>query len=174
VIGCSVALRRPTERDNDASRANAVARTAAVDIAPCEREICDMSSQLHVLIGTNGEDRALLQAAARTGKPVPIPWVVPKAAAPGDAVALFLHSEGIVGQAEVLDGPIPGEFGNRRVHRAAIGSVELFAEAISIPELAAALPGWKWPGYPRSYTTPKAEFSSKLLGILDRRRRRSR
>lgn len=115
---------------------------------------------MHVLLAANDEVEACLDHAATGERLV---WRVPKTAMPGDLCALSHWSIGVFATAEVLSEPQKAE-GRSGVYVADIGNVGVLGESLPHAVIAERLPNWKWPTYPKSYTTVPGEYA---LGLRD-------
>jgi len=126
---------------------------------------------LHVVQGgiENG-DEAWLEKAARLGlRSAPI-WVVPKAAAVGDDVVIFIGGYGFFATAKIASPTRPRK-GWRNRYGAALARIRLIRPAISLSTIQRRVPDLEWANYPRSITTPAAKVARKILALIAERRR---
>jgi hypothetical protein len=128
------------------------------------------SGQLVVLIAMK-DDIKLLRKSVEDGKAVE--WVVPKTPHAGDEVALFLPGTGFVAKGRLTTEPVAGAgFGKKdRSWRADVADISMLPAPVSIEAVAEALPDWKWPRYPKSFTTVPSGFTETLRELLSRARR---
>jgi hypothetical protein len=118
---------------------------------------------LRVLVGEN-EVESGFEEAAETGGTVG--WVVPRDTRPGDEAAFLFHHSMFLGTGTVLTSPKPGQHGRRAVALARIGELKRFPRDLPLSDVAAAIPGWKWTTYPRSFTTPAPDVAARLRPLL--------
>jgi hypothetical protein len=96
---------------------------------------------------------------------VPMAWRVPKNSRPGDPCALSNWNIGIYATADIQTEPQPVE-GHSGIYTAEIGGIKPLEQALPLSVIAERLPAWKWPTYPRSYTTVPGEFESELRKLI--------
>lgn len=119
---------------------------------------------MHILIATDGDLDLLDEALAANST---TPWIVPKSAAVGDVCAFAHGGQGIVALGKVLSQPEHVSKGHWQGRYAAtVGDIEALAEPVQFSELIAMFPDWKWPTYPRMYTTPPDTIAAVLLAAL--------
>jgi hypothetical protein len=122
---------------------------------------------LHVL---TGERESLEQVESASADGSTTLWIVPKKARPDDQVALYFHHrQAFVAHGEVVSNPEPTEFRRRPGYSAQIGNLVLLTNPVPLAVISELWPGWQWPTYPRSFTTPPAEVQASLLAELDSR-----
>lgn len=120
------------------------------------------SEALHILIGSVEDQRTYLDDyRARRGGP---PWWVPKSAAVGDDAVIFIGNA-FLATARIASVPKPNGAG---LYQALLKDVERIGP-ISIEEISAAAPGWRWPNYPRSYTTVTGDIAASVRDLTKRR-----
>src|ERR1700733_999775 len=116
---------------------------------------------VHVLVGDKADDtRALLQAAKK-GKS--LKWVVPKNAQIGDKTLFHLPSLGFVARGVV--GSDPQADGEGR-YRATVRDLTSFPP-VPLSFIRKNHKGWKWPTYPRTYTTVDGDNELRLNKLLE-------
>jgi hypothetical protein len=113
-----------------------------------------------------GQEAAVtsVQRAAATRKPVK--WIVPKAAKPGDEVALFFPHVGFLARGSVISLPKPTVYGRKKTCSADIGKIVFFAYPVLLEDVAKEFSSWGWTTYPRSYTTPPIELAEQIRSYL--------
>jgi hypothetical protein len=125
---------------------------------------------LHIVQGgVDNGDKASLERSGKSGSRVDR-WMVPKSAATGDELVIYVMGHGLFATAIVAGSPYrrkdwPNRYG------AAISSLRLISPPISIGVVKRDVPSWAWTRYPRSITTPKASVSVKLRALVENRRR---
>lgn len=117
--------------------------------------------KVHVLVGNAAEDPNSLRMASLSE--TVIEWVVPKNAAAGDKVLVFIKGLGFVATGSISGSPYPYEGS----YRANLRNVNLLNPPLSSETVSSKIPSWKWLTYPRSYTTPSPEIASDLLATID-------
>jgi 5-methylcytosine-specific restriction endonuclease McrA len=116
---------------------------------------------VHVLVGDKADDtRALLQAAKK-GKS--LKWLVPKNAQIGDKTLFHLPSLGFVARGVV--GSDPQADGEGR-YRATVRDLTSFPP-VPLSFIRKNHKGWKWPTYPRTYTTVDGDNELRLNKLLE-------
>ena len=78
---------------------------------------------LHVLVS---ENRYFADFNRSARKKAPIDWIVPKVAAVGDDVVIFIPDRGLVACGKVMTQPQPTTFGRGPAYRADIDGLRLF------------------------------------------------
>jgi len=116
---------------------------------------------LHVLVGEATDDR-WISTAAKKGKS--LPWRVPKEAQLGDRALLELPKLGFVSRCEILTEPRPYTHGS---YSARIGNLTLFPAFIPLAFIKESIPQWKWPKYPRGYTTVDGPIEARLVRLTE-------
>jgi hypothetical protein len=127
-------------------------------------------SNLHIVQGgiKNG-DKALLEKSGKGGVRVDW-WMVPKSAAIGDELAIYIMGHGLFATATVAGTPTKRKDWRNR-YGAAISSLRLIVPPISLGVVKRDVPSWGWTRYPRSITTPKASVSVKIRALVENRRK---
>ena len=120
----------------------------------------------HVLVGNHHPDHDLLVDAANNPRST-VDWVVPKAARPGDEAVVFIGGYGFVATGEVMSPPTKGSFNNRSIYRADLGEIKMLDPPVPVERVLEQIPEWKWPTYPRSYTTPSPDVAQQLVRVIE-------
>jgi hypothetical protein len=116
---------------------------------------------VHILIGSNEDYLAFLEAV-QSGES--LSWIVPKSAQAGD-LALILFSNAIGGVGRVEGNVEPAESAGR--YACMIGSLVRVESPVPVSQLVQAFGAtWKWPTYPRGYTTVPPHIAGDLLKLL--------
>lgn len=130
-----------------------------------------MPKTLHLIqAGVKNRDKAWLERAARQHLRSSPNWVVPKAAAIGDPVVLYIGGYGFFATGRIGSAPRPRRNWPNR-YGAVVGNIRLIAPAISLPTIRRRIPELTWALYPRSITTPKPEVARKIQSLVANRRR---
>lgn len=121
---------------------------------------------LHILVGGR-EDHIKLSEAVRRRQS--LPWIVPKTALQGEKVLFFMPEIGIAATGSIakLD-KNPGRFGARPAYRARVGDLQSLKRPVPLDALRAGMPGWKWPSYPRGYTTVRGGIVIRLINLVEK------
>ena len=107
-------------------------------------------------------DLDLLDLAAEQGNAVP--WIVPKDAQPGDACAFSHLGEGITHLGELRSNATKNDEPPwKGRYTAEVWRVAALQEPVTHDELAEAFPDWKWPTYPRMYTSVDGALAVHLM-----------
>ncbi len=130
-----------------------------------------MIKPLHLIqAGIENGDKAWIERAARRGLTSPPNWVVPKAAAIGDEVVMFIGRFGFFATGRIASTPKPRRnWANR--YGSAVGSIRLIRPAISLATIRRAIPELTWAVYPRSITTPPDPVAQRIRTLIADRRR---
>jgi predicted HNH restriction endonuclease len=117
---------------------------------------------MHILIASN-EDVAFSLEAAKAGEEVS--WIVPKRAAVGDECVLSHWKLGLyaTGQLESEASPSPTKTGQ---YLASLGNIQLLGEGLPHALLTEEIPEWKWPSYPKSYTTISGDLETLVWDLI--------
>jgi len=115
----------------------------------------------HILAADKRVDVASVLNAAKTGKPVS--WIVPKRAHAGDWALFHLPDRGLAARGVI--GTKPRYHGQRR-YRATVRKIALLDPAAPLAFLRKYHLSWKWPTYPRSYTTIDGRIEERLEELL--------
>jgi len=125
---------------------------------------------LHIVQGgVDNGDKASLEMSGKGGFRVDR-WMVPKSAAIGDELVIYIMGHGLFATATVAGTPTKRKDWLNR-YGAAISSLRLIVPPISLGVVKRDVPSWAWTRYPRSITTPKAGVSVKLRALVENRRR---
>jgi hypothetical protein len=125
---------------------------------------------LHVVQGGVGNgDKASLERWGRYPNKVRS-WMVPKSAAIGDELVIYIMGHGLFATATVASTSTKRKDWPNR-YGAAISSLRLIVPPISLGVVKRDVPSFAWTRYPRSITTPKASVSIKLRALVKNRRR---
>ena len=117
---------------------------------------------MHILLAANDEVEPSLDAAIAG---VQIVWRVPKNALVGDDCVLNNWTMGIYAVAEIQTEPRQAE-DRHGVYEAEIGNIQRLGVPLPLAIVAERLPAWKWPTYPRTYTTVPKNFEMKLRELI--------
>jgi hypothetical protein len=124
---------------------------------------------LHIVQGDAKGDKAELEARARDRHDT-ISWIVPKSAAVGDDVVIYIVGQGFFATARVNARPSKRHDWKNR-YGASIAGVRLIDPAISLATIRRQLPGFAWAVYPRHITTPSVRQAEQLRRLVAHRRR---
>lgn len=118
-----------------------------------------------ILISTDADIERLDEAVGAKSR---IPWVAPKDARPGDQCMLSHMGEGITHMGELCSNSTRNEEPPwKGRYTAQLFKIVALDDPVSHEELCEVFPHWKWPTYPRMYTSvdgPLAERFSQLCG----------
>jgi len=130
-----------------------------------------MPRTLHLIqAGIQNNDKKWLERAARRHLRSSPNWVVPKAAAVGDDVVLYVGGYGFFATGRVGSSPRPRRNWSNRFG-AVIEGICLIAPAISLATIRRRIPELTWAIYPRSITTPEPAVARKIRFLVADRRR---
>ncbi|MCX6631360.1 MAG: HNH endonuclease [Candidatus Solibacter sp.] len=116
---------------------------------------------IHILAGdAAGDVESVLQSGV-TGKP--LQWIVPKKAHATDRALFHLPGRGFAARGVI--GCEPREFRSGR-YTATVREIVLLASAVPLAFVREHHPAWKWPTYPRSYTTIDGSIEKRLEELL--------
>ncbi len=115
---------------------------------------------LHILVGETKDERSISSAAK---KGTSLPWRVPKRSQLGNPALIELPERGFMAHAEIVTEPHQYGLGT---YSARAGSIALLPVPVPIPFIREGLPKWKWPKYPRSYTTIEGAVETRLLKLI--------
>jgi hypothetical protein len=110
-----------------------------------------------------GGDVASVLNAAKTGKPVS--WIVSMGAHAGDRALFHLPACGLAARGVI--GTEPRDHGQGR-YRATVRKIALLAPAVPLAFLRKNHRSWKWPTYPKGYTTIDGRIEARLEELLNR------
>ena len=128
--------------------------------------------RLHVLNGSRDEDAATLRKALAGRTRRLRLRRVPKYAAAGDEVVLYIAGLGIVASGTVEGWPVPTRTPSGGQYTAAIATLKPVNPPLSLATLKAELRGIDWLRYPRSYTTLASAAAESLRELVCHRRAR--
>ncbi len=117
---------------------------------------------LHILAGDATGDADLILEAAQNGKPVD--WIVPKAAHAADRTLFHLPRRGFAARGIIASEPRERKRGR---YEGDIRGVTLLPSAVPLAFIRENHPAWKWPTYPRSYTTIDGDTEARLEQLLE-------
>ena len=119
--------------------------------------------RVHILLGSSEDDRSFDRAVESRDS---LPWIVPKASQPGD-LALMLFGAAIRGTGRIENAPEPAE--RPGTYNSMVGSLTRLNTPLPVPMLVEKFAGrWKWPTYPRGYTTVPEIIVEELLRLIGR------
>lgn len=125
-------------------------------------------NSLHVVQGDAVEDRRFLDKVARRSKRSET-WILPRHAAVGDDVLIFIVGVGLYATAKVA-GPIHKRRDWKHRYGAPLSQIRLVSPPISLAQISAAAPKFIWTNYPRSITTPSPIIANQLRKLVQMRR----
>lgn len=117
---------------------------------------------LHVLVGSD-EDIALVLNAAKRGETAL--WVVPKKAQVNDRVLIHLPRKGFTARALIGSNPKRFRAGG---YEADLKDIALLPTSVPLAFVRKNHPTWKWPTYPRGFTTIDGAIEQHLIELLDK------
>jgi HNH endonuclease len=123
----------------------------------------------HIVHGDPDSDKGIIESRARSGRPTDATWIVPKGAAPGDDVVIYVRRYGFFATARINSEPQPRRGWTNR-YGASLARIRLINPPISLPAIRRNLPKLMWVNYPRSITTPNRELASQIHLLVRRRR----
>lgn len=116
---------------------------------------------MHILIAHDDDLETIDEVIAKKST---TPWIVPKSAQIGDDCAFAHGGIGIAALATIKTAPELVKEGHwKGRYSAVVGDVKALADPIGFEALVEMFPTWKWPTYPRMYTTPPEAIASELL-----------
>lgn len=119
---------------------------------------------MHILIASDADISTSIEHA-ESGEPAS--WVVPKTAHIGDICILSHMGHGLYATALLKSEPQHDSTSvARSSYRADISEIDFLGEMLPHSVLVEAFPNWKWPTYPRSYTTVPEEIEDALWEIV--------
>jgi hypothetical protein len=119
---------------------------------------------VHILIGDEAFVESLHVAAHQGGI---VTWPVPKNAMPGDDVLLFFpHADSFLGHGKIDSKPKLSAFRETHRYRSRIGNIVLLQPPKPLAAVASRFPKWKWPRYPRMYTTPEPDALAREIFVF--------
>lgn len=122
--------------------------------------------QLHVVQGgiVNG-DKARLESRRVHY------WIVPKNAAQGDVLVVYIRGIGFFATVRVVSQPRPSTNWKNR-YSADVDSVKLIRPPVSLGAIRRRVPDSGWAKYPRSITTPSPKLADKIRALISERRQK--
>ena len=112
---------------------------------------------LHILCGNAEEDTTSVLDTSKDRKA--LSWVVPKKARIGDQVLFHLPVHGFVARGVIGAEP---QFESKGRFIAKVQDIALLPIFVPLAFIRENHPDWKWPTYPRSYTTVDKAIEEKL------------
>jgi len=116
---------------------------------------------LHVLVGASKEAPAFFRDAERGSA---VRWIVPKKAQLNEHVLLHFPGQGFVARGEIgsrLKSESMGRYSSM------VKEIVLLAAPVPLDFVRERHSTWKWPTYPRSYTTIDGDTERRLNALLD-------
>jgi hypothetical protein len=121
---------------------------------------------MHVLIASDRDANAVLESVKSDASIAS--WVVPKKAQVGDECLLSHMAYGLFAKGVLLTEPLHDpESTTRSIYRSDVGEIEFLNQFLPHSVLAESIPTWKWPTYPRSYTTVPEDIEEQLWEMVD-------
>jgi len=119
----------------------------------------------HILITQNDFVENVVDA---DGTGAVIPWIVPKSAKIGDPALIYAVSQGIFARAQILSEPRSADdlgwpgcgYGGD------VGEFRLFGMYIPLNYIRIEMPDFRWPRYPRSFTTLTDGVAAQLERVI--------
>jgi hypothetical protein len=96
--------------------------------------------------------------------------MVPKSAAPGDEIVIYIREYGFFATALVKSQPWPRTDWKNR-YRADVDSIRLVQPPISLAVIRQQLPDFGWANYPRSITTPQPVMAERIRALISMRKK---
>lgn len=120
---------------------------------------------MHILIASDRDLQTVIEEI-ESGDPI-LSWIVPKTAHAGDICILSHMARGLFATAVILTEPhhVPSTDSKGR-YSAEIGEINLVDQPLPHSVLAEVFPTWKWPTYPRSYTTVPEDIEGQLWEVI--------
>ena|SRR5216683_2733191 len=120
---------------------------------------------IHILLGNAEDDVDSVLNAAKTRKPL-VGWIVPKGAHAGDRALFHLPAQGLAARGVIRTEP--RVHGQRRYgrYRETIREITLLDPAVPLAFLRENHRSWKWPTYPKGYTTIDGRIEERLEELL--------
>lgn len=119
---------------------------------------------LHILAANANIDVASVLNAAKTGKPVN--WIVPKGAHTGEPVLFHLPARGLAARGVIGAEPRDRGQGSYGRYTATVRKIALLDPAAPLAFLRKYHRSWKWPTYPKGYTTIDGRIEARLEELL--------
>jgi hypothetical protein len=124
---------------------------------------------LHILLGDSADAASLLEAA-KTGRS--LKWIVPKTAHAGDRALFHVPVHGFAARGVVGSEPqqltLPLKSRRYRISRwrASVRDLTILSAFVPLAFVRQNHPSWKWPTYPRNYTTVDGKIEARLEHLL--------
>jgi HNH endonuclease len=118
---------------------------------------------LHILLGNATADVDAILKAAKTRKPAG--WIVPMKAHAGDRALFHLPALGLAARGVI--GSEPQVLGQGRRYKAMVREITLLDAPVPLAFLLKHHRSWKWPTYPRSYTTIDGRIEERLEELIE-------
>jgi hypothetical protein len=130
----------------------------------------ELMSRLHIVQGgiANG-DKSWLEKAARE-KLNSRTWVVPRSAAIGDDVVIYVSGYGLFATAKIST-PVKARSDWKNRYGAGLSSIKLIQPAISLESIRRHVPKLTWAIYPRSITSPSTDIANQVRALIKERRK---
>lgn len=106
--------------------------------------------------GAGNDVRAVLGAAENRK---PLHWIVPKGAHANDRILFHLPGLSFAAHGVIVAEPRQYQAGS---YRSTVRDITLLASAVPLAFVRKNHPSWKWPTYPRSYTTIDGSIETRL------------
>jgi len=121
---------------------------------------------IHILAGDAAGDVASVLEAAKTGKS--LRWIVPEKAHATDRALFCPPGLGFVARAVIGSKPRPRrvDWSKRSRYRAIVREITPLVSTVPLAFIRKNHPSWKWPTYPRSYTTISGKIEDRLEALL--------
>ena len=116
---------------------------------------------IHILAADASDDVDLVLEAAKSGKSQP--WIVPKNAHAGDRALFHLPGRGFAARGVIGSAPRQDSPGR---YSAAVREITLLTSPVPLAFIRKNHRAWKWPTYPRSYTTIDGSTEVRLEELL--------
>jgi len=118
---------------------------------------------LRILICT---DTDLEDLDAAVNAKASIPWIAPKDARPGDQCILSHMGAGITHMGELRSNAVRNdEPPSKGRYTAQLSRIVALEDPVSHEELCEEFPQWKWPTYPRTYTSVDGPLADRLAQL---------
>src|ERR1700683_2645238 len=128
-----------------------------------------LMSKLRIVQGDQGEDKRVLEQAARKRRGIPT-WVVLGSSVVGDDAVVYISGYGFFATARINSMPVHRREWKRRFG-SALRSVRLIQPPISLSTIQRHVPQLKSPNFPRSMHTPTEAVAAATLRLIQRRRK---
>jgi predicted HNH restriction endonuclease len=120
---------------------------------------------MHVLIASDDDAKAVQKSVKSDGSISS--WIVPKKAHIGDNCLLSHRGQGLFAKGVLLTEPQHNPSNtSRSVYCSDLGEIELLNPTVPHSMLAKSFRTWKWPTYPKSYTTVPEDIEVQLWKMV--------